>query len=615
MKSFIWTLFIFALLVLSLNFSGFLFAQENFPGIIRGAHAGGNWGENRQRGFAEQPADYYKFLRNLSVDWVGLTIGLHLDNSMDATIERDYSDALVVPTLSDDALRSAIQGFKSNNMNVMLSLAIEGHEASQSELPFQRWQLGDTFAHNNDPNIQAENWPWNPGHPDHQTFIQTFWESYAEQAAYFARIAEEEGAGIFAIGVETDRLFRTRISGLFPNEFKDYIQAVVDSVKKYFSGLVTYEQHWGSLTDQAQFGESIDHIWEDVGLDIIGISAYFQLTDEAPNRVYTTAELEEKWGEIFNNHLIPLQNRHPNLPVYFLEFGYVDVVASLFNAASEEFDPFIFQDNNGNGLDDGREQQANAYESFFNINAGNNYLIKGTFLWDFQIASEPNWNAGFGLLRTFSVRNKLAENVVIDAYVAITPMPGMPVLLSPADGEQDVFLDQTILQWEASDEATSYNLLLSDYQDFFPLVIDETEIIGTELDISLKLVSGVEYWWKVQAVNAAGQSNWTDPFSFQTLPCLDVDENSITESFALFQNYPNPFNPSTIISYQLPTTANVKLTIYDALGNEITTLVNKEQPPGFYKTEFDAASLSSGVYIYKITAGDFQQSAKMMFLK
>ncbi|MGE5353887.1 MAG: YCF48-related protein [Syntrophothermus sp.] len=87
------------------------------------------------------------------------------------------------------------------------------------------------------------------------------------------------------------------------------------------------------------------------------------------------------------------------------------------------------------------------------------------------------------------------------------------------------------------------------------------------------------------------------------------------ESYSLSQNYPNPFNPSTTISYAIPKQSLVDLKIYDILGREVITLVNKEQPAGAYKVEFNASHLPSGVYIYSIKAGEFSASRKLMLLK
>jgi hypothetical protein len=91
--------------------------------------------------------------------------------------------------------------------------------------------------------------------------------------------------------------------------------------------------------------------------------------------------------------------------------------------------------------------------------------------------------------------------------------------------------------------------------------------------------------------------------------------NNITSEFILNQNYPNPFNPTTTISYQIPEKRFVTISVYDVLGNEIATLVNKEQPAGKYDVEFDATRLSSGVYFYRLQAGSYFKIKKMVLTK
>ena len=83
----------------------------------------------------------------------------------------------------------------------------------------------------------------------------------------------------------------------------------------------------------------------------------------------------------------------------------------------------------------------------------------------------------------------------------------------------------------------------------------------------------------------------------------------------LSQNYPNPFNPTTIIHYDLPKTVHVRLTISDVLGREMATLVNELQQPGSKSVEFNSTALPSGVYFYRIVAGDFIQTKKMVLMK
>jgi len=92
-------------------------------------------------------------------------------------------------------------------------------------------------------------------------------------------------------------------------------------------------------------------------------------------------------------------------------------------------------------------------------------------------------------------------------------------------------------------------------------------------------------------------------------------ENTFPNSFVLSQNYPNPFNPSTKISYSVPKTSFVAIKVYDVLGKEITTLVNGEKSVGDYEVEFNGRNLSSGVYFYKMQAGDFVETKKLILMK
>ena len=93
------------------------------------------------------------------------------------------------------------------------------------------------------------------------------------------------------------------------------------------------------------------------------------------------------------------------------------------------------------------------------------------------------------------------------------------------------------------------------------------------------------------------------------------DDGVIAGEFELEQNYPNPFNPSTRISYTIPSASLVNLKVYDAIGNEITTLVNEEKQSGIYSVDFDATDLTGGIYFYQIISGSFVKTKKMILLK
>lgn len=94
-----------------------------------------------------------------------------------------------------------------------------------------------------------------------------------------------------------------------------------------------------------------------------------------------------------------------------------------------------------------------------------------------------------------------------------------------------------------------------------------------------------------------------------------IDDYLIPQNFELTQNYPNPFNPSTTIEYSIPKDASVSLKIYDVLGKEVATLVNDQKAAGTYILNWNASNFSSGIYFYRLTAGEFTETKKMFLVK
>lgn len=137
-------------------------------------------------------------------------------------------------------------------------------------------------------------------------------------------------------------------------------------------------------------------------------------------------------------------------------------------------------------------------------------------------------------------------------------------------------------------------------------IVDEISFGPQATDISYgRTPSGGEKW--ITMPPTPGFANIKTSISDETLP----------NSFELIQNYPNPFNPSTTINYQVAKTCNVSLKVYDVLGNLVTTLVNEIKQPGYYKADFSIKNLnlSSGIYFYQLTAGDFSKVNKMILMK
>jgi len=94
-----------------------------------------------------------------------------------------------------------------------------------------------------------------------------------------------------------------------------------------------------------------------------------------------------------------------------------------------------------------------------------------------------------------------------------------------------------------------------------------------------------------------------------------IVEYTLPATYALDQNFPNPFNPSTTIFYQLPASSRVTLQVYNVLGQLVTTLVDEDRPAGFHEVTFDASRLASSVYFYRMTAGKYVTTKKMVVMK
>ncbi len=143
-----------------------------------------------------------------------------------------------------------------------------------------------------------------------------------------------------------------------------------------------------------------------------------------------------------------------------------------------------------------------------------------------------------------------------------------------------------------------------------------------------------EMWDGTKWVRFDGMFSFTNPDGFTEhlwtfeakayySTTTDVNDKSkaLPAQFELAQNYPNPFNPSTTIKYSIPRSTEyfsvqqTTLKVYDILGREVATLVNKEQKPGNYEIKFNADDLGSGIYFYRLQSGGFTQSRKMILLK
>ncbi|MBV6478388.1 MAG: hypothetical protein HGGPFJEG_01142 [Ignavibacteria bacterium] len=162
------------------------------------------------------------------------------------------------------------------------------------------------------------------------------------------------------------------------------------------------------------------------------------------------------------------------------------------------------------------------------------------------------------------------------------------------------------------------------------------EINNSGFDVERKLTTTNE-WTRVGNVAGNGTTNETHNYTFSDrvttgnynyrLKQVDFNGNfeyfnlssevnvGIPDKFDMSQNYPNPFNPSTKINYDIPVDGKVTIALYDISGREIAKLVNEVKPAGYYTVQFNASNLSSGMYFYRISAGDFVSTKKMVLIK
>jgi hypothetical protein len=135
------------------------------------------------------------------------------------------------------------------------------------------------------------------------------------------------------------------------------------------------------------------------------------------------------------------------------------------------------------------------------------------------------------------------------------------------------------------------------------------------------LTQNIAYYWHCRAMaqDHSDSSLWSDQESFVVSPVVGIEpgdnSNQIPNDFSLVQSYPNPFNASTTIQYSLPTACHVNLEIYDLMGNKVTTLLDGYEAAGFHQYLWQAGEYSSGTYLYRIKAGDFEMVKKTTLIK
>jgi hypothetical protein len=155
--------------------------------------------------------------------------------------------------------------------------------------------------------------------------------------------------------------------------------------------------------------------------------------------------------------------------------------------------------------------------------------------------------------------------------------------------------------------------------DTFALFTDSATQ-GAKANRAWDQVTGVNYTY--QRFNEPSQYSWGMDIDLwiallykQGLSSVRDEQGEIPKQFVLEQNYPNPFNPATNIRFSITKASSVSLTVYDILGKEVAALVNEYLEPGTYTSTFNARSLSSGLYFYRLRSGNIVETKKMLLLR
>ena len=176
------------------------------------------------------------------------------------------------------------------------------------------------------------------------------------------------------------------------------------------------------------------------------------------------------------------------------------------------------------------------------------------------------------------------------------------------------------LSWDQIDIATSYVIDRATDSLFTSAVEEFTSTENSFVDNSIEV--DIEYFYRVSTVCCGGNSIsfFSDVVSVMLTGMDEANAANIPDAYSLQQNYPNPFNPTTQIRYGLKENAYVSINIYDLMGKHIKSFINMSQDAGYQSIVWNATDATgqpvpAGMYIYTITAGDFRQTKKMIFLK
>lgn len=196
----------------------------------------------------------------------------------------------------------------------------------------------------------------------------------------------------------------------------------------------------------------------------------------------------------------------------------------------------------------------------------------------------------------------------------LTPLPGQVALVGPPSGSLAT-ADSAIFAWRGpTPSATRY---------WYEIALDSLFTSFRSIDSTLTdtarvfkpLLNGQRYYWRVRGWNPGGWGPFSQTWTIQVIISSIAGRPDVPAAYALEQNHPNPFNPSTKIGFALPREGHAKLEIYNMLGQKVATVLDERREPGYHTVTFDASSLPSGVYLYRLATSGGAFVRKMILMK
>ncbi len=255
------------------------------------------------------------------------------------------------------------------------------------------------------------------------------------------------------------------------------------------------------------------------------------------------------------------------------------------------------------------------YQAFIKKAGWQDIVYLSTYINDsLGIAGYSDWYFAFG--QAISADGKI---IGISAYPPGSPNP--EVLILKIDQSVPVELmsftasvnkSDITLAWTTATETNNSGFAVerktqnSDWQQIGFVKGKGTTTQSSSYNFTDGNVASAKYSYRLKQIDFDGSTKYSKT--------VEVEVNTISQ-FSLAQNYPNPFNPTTVISFTIPKESNVKLSVFNVLGEKVATLINEVKNSGTYKINFNGSNLASGIYVYRLEAGGFTSSKKMLLIK